>query len=190
MLLINPFPAERKGMERNEKGINPALNDMILREQLSAEKISELIRLREIVERFAMSPYLSAKETDNLEERYGARPDVQTWGDYFQTEIASRYFDLEDEDFSRIIDTVRFDLISAVMIFRDKPAEFLDYIYREGIRVQDTLPENWTEDQEEAAHLFILRNYFLEMNLEECVLNSEDSKWFEGFVGESGARAV
>lgn len=167
-------------METN--GINPVLNDMVERGQLGERKILELLRLKEIVDRFATVHYVPEEQAAELEKRYGARPDILTWGDYFQTEIASRFFDLQDDDFLRIIDTVRFDLISAVMIFQGKSPDFFEKIEEEAINAWDISREEWSENEEEAVHLQILSKYYAELGLKSCILSEEDRQWFEGFV--------
>lgn len=169
-------------MKPKYDGINPALESMIARGLLGDCKIRELKRLKQIVDRFALSPYRSADEVRSLQEQYGAKPDVITWSDYFQTEIASQFHHVSDDEFVRIIDTVRFDLISASLIFTGKPQSFIDKVDSEGIAVYRVPRENWSADQEEAAHLFILKNYFVEMNLHENRICAEDRAWFDEFV--------
>ena len=179
------WPADPFGMNRPIDAINPALNDMIERGQLSGSKIADLIRVRAVVERFAMRPYLQDSEVEQLQARYGAAPDVISYGDYFQTELACRYFQLEDAEFSRIVDTVRFDLISAVKIFRGKPQAFHDAVLAAGESAYRQAPETWTQEQEEAAHLFVLCNYFRDLGLYEAKIAAADEDWFGGFLDEA-----
>ncbi len=172
-------------MEARTPAINPALDDMIARGQLSPAKLTDLIRVRAIVERFAARPYLADDEVKALEERYGARPDIVSYADYFQTEIASRYFELDDASFGRIVDTVRFDLIAAVKIFSGKPQAFCDAVLAAGEDAYRHEPETWTPEQEEAAHLFVLCNYFRDLGLAQAQLSRADEDWFDGFVNET-----
>lgn len=172
-------------MNRSIDAINPALNEMIERGQLSARKIADLIRVRAIVERFATRTYLAADEVEQLKARYGAEPDVVSYGDYFQTEVASRYFHLEDAEFSRIVDTVRFDLISAVKIFRGKPEAFFDAVLAAGEAAYRVEQASWSQEQEEAAHLFVLCNYFRDLGLTGAVLAPADEEWFGGFLNDA-----
>ena len=162
--------------------INPALNEMVGRGQLSASKLADLIRVRAIVERFAMRSYLAPGEVQELKARYGAAPDIISYGDYFQTEIAGRYFQLEDAEFSRIVDTVRFDLISAVKIFRGKPDAFFNAVLAAGDAAYRQAPETWSQEQEEAAHLFVLCNYYRDLDLSTSVIATADEDWFNGFL--------
>lgn len=173
-------------MEREIVAINPALNEMLSRGQLSGSKIADLIRVRAIVERFATKPYLSQSEVAELVAKFGTTPDVITYADYFQTELAGRYFQVADAEFSRIVDTVRFDLIAALKIFKGKPQAFFDAALAGGELAYSVDQGSWTVEQEEAAHLFVLCNYYRDLGLEHCVLSKTDSEWFDGFVQESG----
>ena len=165
--------------------INPSLYGMIKRGQLNSFKLSELIRLKEIVERFVIKPHISNDEVQSIKEKFGTEPDVITWGDYFQAEIGSQYFNVSDEEFSRIVDTVRFDLISAAMIFTEKPDSFFDGVLQKGDEAYAIPEEEWTEENEEAAHLMILRNYFLELELHENRVSDIDRRWFNEFVNNA-----
>ena len=170
-------------------GLNPELNDMVLRGQLSGRKIAELIRLKEIGDRFATRKYVSEEELAVLVDKYGTGPDIVTWGDYFQTEIGSQYFAHSDADFATIVDTVRFDLISAVKIFQNKSPEFYSKVDSDGLAAYGVPRDQWTEVEEEQAHLYILLNYFRELGLDQAELSTEDEDWFSGFVG-AGQRDV
>ncbi len=169
--------------------INPALHDMIRRGQLSPRKTSELVRLKSLVERYAVGSYLKDQEVKDLVAKFGTAPDVITWGDYFQAEIGGQYFDASDEEFSRIVDTIRFDFISSVMIFSNKPDVFMEKVRREGQEAQMVEPTRWTDEQREAAHLFILYNYFQDMNFEADKIAEEDKVWYQGFIAEAGTVA-
>lgn len=171
-------------------GINPELNDMLLRGQLSGRKIAELVRLKETVDQFAQTMYVPGKEMAELKERFGVEPNIQSWGDYFQTEIASQYFQVEDVEFIRLVDTVRFDLISAIKIFQGKPEEYCRSIQAQGLTSFGTQRENWDRSHEEDAHMYILLQYFQEMGLAQCQLSVEDESWFEGFMDIESRQAI
>lgn len=171
-------------------GINPELNDMMLRGQLSGRKIAELVRLKELVDRFAQTMYVPGKEMAELKERFGVEPNIQTWGDYFQTEIASQYFQAADDEFIRLVDTVRFDLISAIKIFKDKSASFCNQVQSDGLTVFGMPREEWQVQHEEAAHMHILLQYYQEMGLEKTQLSVEDESWFDGFMDQEARQAI
>lgn len=171
------------------RGLHPQLHGMVMRGQLSARKIVSLLELRDMVDRIAPGPRVSEREARELELRYGARPEIVTWGDYFQTEVASRYFDHTDEEFERICDTVHFDLISAILVFREKPPEFRAAVREEALVVAGLEPEYRNEDEQQAEHLGILLQYFEEMDLGKAELSSADQEWFDGFVEIAEASA-
>lgn len=169
--------------------INPALADMVRDGKLSGAKLSELLRLHKVVDRFATRPHLADEEVEKLVAQFGVEPDVVSWSDYFQTEVASNYFHLSDSDFERIVDTVRFDLIAAVMIFQGKPQAFFTQTAEQASAAHALDQAKWTGAEEEAAHLGILMGYFNEMGLAQTNLAAEDQEWFQSFVAEVGVQA-
>ena len=182
-----PVSADPFSMEIEIQGLNPVLGDMVQRGQLTPRKIALLVELRGGVDRFTSTDYVSAQQAEELRARYGAYPEVRTWGDYFQTEIASQHFEVSDSEFSTIMDTVRFDLISAAMIFDGKPADFLEKVEENAIIVQGIDRSDWNAETEEAAHMGILRQYFVEMGLSRKSISAADETWFHGFAASAQA---
>jgi len=170
--------------------IAPEIHSMAEAGQLSPSKIDALIRLKEIVKRFSSENRISDSEIQLLQEKYGSKPGMVSWADYFQAETASRYWELSDEDFNRIIDTIRFDLISAHKIFKNKPESFLSQIETEGIYIWSMDRSVWTPEEEEKAHLYVLFGYFTEMKLQNIELDDTDEDWFSGFTEISQSMAV
>ena len=173
-------------MELEIQGLNPTLMDMVMRGQLSAQRIAALVRLRDNVDRMAASQYVSDAEASALELKYGAKPEIRTWGDYFQTEIASAHFDKSDAEFEQVLATVRFDLIAAALIFEGKPSEFFASVESEALTAHGS-EQPWTPEQEEAVHLDILRNYFINMGLAASAISAADRTWFEDFARSAEA---
>lgn len=167
------------------EGLNPQLTDMVLRGQLSGAKIAQLLRLKEFVDSYATRNYVSDEELQSLLDRFGVEPDIITWGDYFQTEVASLHFNLNDKDFATIVDTIRFDLISAIKIFDCKPSAFFDECENEGRAAYGIPREAWTQLHEEQAHLYILSRYFRELGLRREAVSATDEDWFQGFLGQT-----
>ncbi|GIX41976.1 MAG: hypothetical protein KatS3mg129_1709 [Leptospiraceae bacterium] len=164
------------------EGIHKQLQPLVDKGQLSARKIVALIELKEIVERFAQVPFVPEEEVKLMEKKFGAKPEIITWGDYFQTEVASRYFYYPDEDFEKIVSTIRFDIISSIMIFKNKSNEFKERIKEEALILNGLEKEKFTEDDEQILHLSILLQYYEEMGLEKAEISKEDMEWFESFV--------
>ncbi|MCC6275864.1 MAG: hypothetical protein IT569_08395 [Leptospiraceae bacterium] len=167
--------------ENTESELNPELFDMLKRGQLSAEKILTLIDIKRTVDRFASTKFTDEKTMEELKKKFGVYPDIVTWGDYFQTEIASLFFPMEDRDFQKIADIVRFDLISAHLIFSEKPAYFYDKVRGDAL-ISKCFEEEFrnTTDQEN-IHLEILLEYFENMEIGKKPLSFSDRIWYEGF---------
>ncbi len=164
------------------QGLHPQLQPLVDRGQLTAKKIVALLELKEMVEKFASVPFIPEEEVKELEKKYGTKPEILTWGDYFQTEIASRYFYYSDEDFLKIIDTIRFDIISSIMIFKNKSEEFKKRIKEESLIINGLEKEQLTEEDEQILHLSILLQYYEDMGLENSTISKEDMEWFENFI--------
>ncbi len=163
------------------KGIHPELLTMIRQGLLSPSKVRQLIHLKETVDRFATRLFAEEATQVELEKLYGSRPDIITWGDYFQTEVASRFFLESEESLQKICDTIRFDLVSAHLIYSGKPEYF-----KKGIRSEATVSKGidsclWNLEQEESAHLEILLDYFENLGLGEKPISVQDKAWYESF---------
>ncbi len=168
-------------MAQNKSELNPELFDMMRQGKLSANKILALISLQGIVDKFACKPFLEEEKLAEIKERTGVEPDILTWGDYFQTEVASRFFDKTDADFSQIVDTIRFDLISSHLIFSDKPDYFTDSVRGQALVSRSIDTSFWTMGDEENVHLEILLDYFQQMGLGDKPLSISDRVWYESF---------
>lgn len=170
-------------MEHNyiESELNPELFDMMKRGQLSAEKIVTLIEIKRTVDRFAVTKFTDEKTMEELKEKFGVYPDIVTWGDYFQTEIASLFFPMEDQEFRKIADTIRFDLISSHLIFSEKPSYFYDKVRGDAL-ISKCFDEEFRSDTDkENIHLEILLDYFENMQLGKKPLSISDRRWYEVF---------
>ncbi|PJZ68031.1 hypothetical protein CH373_18185 [Leptospira perolatii] len=168
-------------MEQKKSELNPELFDMMRQGKLSATKILSLISLKELVDRFAVRPFLEEEKLREIVNRFGVEPDILSWGDYFQTEIGSRYFDKSDQEFSKIVDTIRFDFISSHLIFSDRPTYFSDSVRGNALVSRSIDSGFWTLEDEENIHLQVLLDYFEQMGLGEKPLSISDRIWYESF---------
>lgn len=171
----------------NTTGLNREIHPLAQSGQLSPAKLKDLRELKQTVDRLAGRPYVSPETVAELLEKFGQEPDIITWGDYFQTEVASAHYQREDREFSLICRTIYFDLISSILIFTGKDEKFYEYVDDNAFAVRQMEPANWTLEDEEKIHLQILANYFREMDLQEKALLDSDYEWFHGFAA---ARAV
>ncbi|MDV6236780.1 hypothetical protein CH379_014220 [Leptospira ellisii] len=174
-------------MDTRKSELNPELFDMMKQGKLSAQKILDLIALKELVDRFAVTPFLEKEKIAEITAKTGVEPDILTWGDYFQTEIASRYFDKSEVDFKKIVETIRFDLISAHLIFSGKPEYFSDSVRGQALISKSIDSAFWTLEDEEVIHLEILLEYYVQMGLGEKPLTVSDRIWYESFELEKKA---
>ncbi|MDH4263153.1 MAG: hypothetical protein OEV78_08940 [Spirochaetia bacterium] len=165
------------------KEINPAIEDMLAHKKLSESKVERLIFLKKLVDKVAVRPYLPDSEVDKIERKFGVKPDVITWGDYFQTHIASEHWEKSDKEFDTIIDTIRFDLIAAVMIFSNKNKEFFIDL-EEAFQASTNDLEKSGMENEEINHLHILMTYFNEMGLKMSAFENKDFDFFRQYSEE------
>jgi hypothetical protein len=165
------------------KEINPAIEDMLAHKKLSDIKVEKLIYLKKLVDKVAARPYLPESEVEKIERKYGVKPDVITWGDYFQTHIASEHWEKSDKEFSTIVDTIHFDLVAAVMIFTNKSRAFFNDLEEAFQASTNDSPKNALED-EELNHLHILMTYFNEMGLRMSAFDNQDFDFFQQYSQE------
>lgn len=163
-------------------GINPALQDMIARKQLSEKKIELLVVMKGFIDRLAGANYISDAELEKLEEKYGVKPDIISWGDYFQSRLAGEHWEKSDDEFVQIIETVHFDVIASIMIFSKKDESFLRMIEKEYDEV--SMLETHSPEQEESLHLGVLLNYYRNMHLRLASLEPEDIRFFEQYTSD------
>lgn len=164
------------------KEINPEIEDMILQKKLSPRKIRNLIIIKNTVDRLSSVNYLSDEEVIDLEKKFNAKPDIITWGDYFQTEIASQHWEKDDNEFEKIIQTIEFDLIASSMIFHDKDEDFCRNVERSKYEAMGQNPADWSPEDEENYHLGILYDYYNQMGLRFEALSTRDFEYFEQFA--------
>jgi len=157
--------------------LNQAIIPVLNKNGMSIDRMESLIYLKVFVDRVSSRKYISDDELERLEKKYGAKPDVITWGDYFQCEIATTHAAKTDEELIRSVDTVRFDIISSYLIFNDKDQDFYDWIDS----YEPPAGEDITDDAvEEMEHLRILRNYYTEMGIENRFTDVE-MEWHSSF---------
>ncbi len=137
--------------------------------------------LAEIVDRFSATLFTEVEVQEKLKEQFGVLPDIITWGDYFQTEVASRYFLETEESLRKIVDTIRFDLISAHLIFAGKPEYYKNNVRSEALVSKGIDTVLWQNEEEESIHLEILLDYFENLGLGNRPLSLQDKVWYEAF---------
>ncbi len=160
--------------------INGAVIPVINSFGASSLRLSALIDIKEFIERIASRPYMGVDELNRLEAQYGVTPDIITWGDYFQADIATSMKGADDSEFVKVYETVKFDMISAYLIFRSKGAEFIQWV-EDSFKSLDIHDESQLNDeQKEIVHLKILLDYYNEIGINGRFHESE-LKWYSSF---------
>ena len=161
--------------------INPALESMIEQKKLSGKKLEKLAFLKSFIDKISGCDHLEKAEVDKVESQYGVKPDIITWGDYFQSRIAADHWNKSDQEFDRIIHTIRFDMIAAVMIFEKKTPAFIRMVQD---KFEETLlvPENERNmEEQEYFHLGIILNYYQNLKLKIAAFHQSDFEFFREY---------
>jgi hypothetical protein len=160
--------------------VNEALIPMINEGMLSMSRINDLICIKEFIDRVSSRQYIETRTAEELCARYGVMPDIITWGDYFQTEMASSFVGVPDDEFRKAMYTVKFDVMSCHEIFPGKDREFLDWIDEWYYRIVAENSELLSEEDEEILHLKVMKDYFIDMGVTDKFTQAE-RQWYCNF---------
>lgn len=163
-------------------GINSQLHEMIAQKKLTKKKVILLKQLKETVDRLSQVNFISTKELKQLEKKFDSKPDIITWGDYFQTEVAEAHRKKTDKEFETIVHTILFDIIASIFIFTNKPQSYLDKVEQNKFLSQGKNFSNWQICDEENLHLGILKDYYTQMFLSIENLTQEDFYFFNSYA--------
>jgi hypothetical protein len=152
---------------------------------LSIERMNNLIYIKTFIDRISSKNYIEEDAARELEKKYGVRPNIITWGDYFQTEMATSLMVVSDEEFNRALVTLKFDMAASWTIFCEKEQAFFDWVENTYQEITHAKSDNYTEEEEEILHLRILMEYYTNLGLVNNFTEAE-MKWFAGF-GEAEA---
>jgi len=168
--------------KKMEKIFNDALIPFVNNGQLPFRRLESLIEIKKIIDRISTKTYILKEDVLDLEKKYGVKPTVISWGDYFQTELATSLIDDSDEDFFNAIETVKFDMISSEMIFANKDSLFFEWVESSYNDIIEKSNEEtvYTEEEEEILHLKILKDYYVDMGLVDNFTKAE-KKWYDSF---------
>ena len=158
------------------RAIIPVIND----KGITSLRMTHLIYIKEFIERIAAKPYMKQEELNRLEAQYGVQPDIITWGDYFQAEMATTLQNKNDDEFIRAFETVKFDMISSYLIFKDKGSEFFEWVENSfGNIIVDDI-DSLSDEDKEIVHLKVLMDYYQEIGITDRFFESE-LKWHSSF---------
>ncbi len=160
--------------------INESILSMVNDGSMSIDRINSLIYIREFIDRIASKHYLTEEAAEELQEKYGVRPNIITWGDYFQTEMATSLMILPDEEFLKAVETLKFDMVASWIIFSEKDNVFFEWVDDMHASITACKSSNYTEEEEEILHLRILKEYYTGLGLVDNFTESE-MHWFSAF---------
>ncbi len=157
--------------------LNQELIPQVNNGELSMTKIHCLISIKEFINRISTKRYLEKHDIDRICEEFKVPPSVTTWGDYFQIELVYEIANLSDKDFIKAVETIKFDIISSYIIFSEKDSSFSDWVENNFELKEDEAAD---EEYEEAFHLKILKDYYLNLKIEDK-FSSEEMAWYESY---------
>jgi hypothetical protein len=165
-----------------EKILNDSIMHLVNEGRLSAAKIQLLINIKDFIDRISDRKYLVGETPESMIVRYGAAPDIITWGDYFQTDLAMTAVEQDDAEFEKTIETVRFDIMASWDICSSNGPEFFEWVQdaNTSLWIAGTDAENFTDEEKEIAHLKVLVEYFTNMGLNGNFYESE-LIWYHAF---------
>ena len=157
--------------------INEAVIEMINNGLLHFGRIGSLIYIKEFIDRISSASYIDDETVKMLKDKYGVIPNIITWGDYFQTEIASSTLKASDFEFEKAVATVRFDMIASHYIFFEKEQSFFEWVSASFEDLSGLDYEALNEEEKEIVHLHCLMNYYKNLGIEDRFSETE-MKWF------------
>jgi hypothetical protein len=169
-----------------KKILNDSIMSLVSDGLLSMTVMKELIRIREFIDRVSDKKYILDSTISSIEAKFGVTPDIMTWGDYFQCDLAMSSLNMSDDEFIRTVDTVFFDIISSWDIFSSNPDEFKEWVETESRKMLTSgiAPIELTDSEKELVHLKILKDYFEELGLNGNFYESE-LIWYNNFFNVS-----
>ncbi len=160
--------------------INRAVIPVINEGEVSYARLTNLIYIKELIDRIATSKFVDDSAIVELQKKYGVRPDIVTWGDYFQSQMAVVFRDKSEAEFIRAVETVKFDMISSYLIFSEKGPEFFEWVRDSFYAILMDGHDYTSEDEEEIKHLKILMDYYTEIGIADRFTEAEMS-WYSTF---------
>ncbi len=160
--------------------INESIMTMVNDGTLSIERVKSLIYIKSFIDRISTKNFIEESSAQELERKYGVRPNIITWGDYFQTEIATSLAVISEDEFEKAVDTLKFDMVASWFIFCEKGDDFFEWVDTTHDTIKEAKESGYTEEEEEILHLKILKDYFTNLGLVNNFTDAE-MQWFTGF---------
>ena len=165
-----------------EKILNDAVAQLVSDGRIPMEKVRKLIEIKDFIDRISDKDYISAETSASLTSRFGVSPDIVTWGDYFQADLAMADIQYDDDTFDTMLDTVRFDIMAAWDICSSNGPEFFEWVNNAATELWLTGKDDaeLSEEEKEISHLKVLVDYFSGMELNGNFYESE-LIWYHNF---------
>jgi hypothetical protein len=161
--------------------INESILHMVNDGKLSMRRIHGLIYIKDFIDRVSTKKYIDESAVLELEKKYGVRPNIITWGDYFQTQIATTLQEISEEEFERALETLKFDIIASYTIFSEKDSSFFEWVELAYMAITNNQNSGFTDEEKEIIHLKILMDYFNNVGIADN-FNDSEMQWFNGFL--------
>ena len=166
--------------------INRAVIPVINEGEVSFARLTNLIYLKELIDRISTLKFVDDSEVLELQKKYGVKPDIITWGDYFQSELASKFCRKSDQEFLKAVDTVKFDMIASYLIFNEKGAEFFEWVSDSYYNILMDEQGYASSEVDEIKHLKILMDYYIELGIADR-FNETEMSWYADFKEKDAA---
>jgi hypothetical protein len=160
--------------------LNNALIPMVNEGLIGASRIINLIEIKEFIDNISTRGYIEKRDVDEIKKKYGVMPDIITWGDYFQTELATSLVHKTDEEFFLAIETVKYDMISSCIIFSEKEKDFLKWVDESYFQILSSSRDEHTDEEKEIIHLKILKDYYLDLGITDN-FSEATLEWYNSF---------
>lgn len=169
-----------------ERMVSDCLLPFINQGTLSVDKVNILAEMKAFVDRVSTRTYIGENTLASLVKQFGVEPDIVTWGDYFQSELAFDAVKYSEEELKRVTDTIKFDIMSAYQIFCEHETGFFEWVESASNDIIMATEQEYTEEEQEILHLKILKDYFCNMGIVD-EFTPEEVLWYASFeqaVGE------
>lgn len=160
--------------------INRAVIPVINEGEVSFSRLTNLIYIKELIDRIATLKFVDDTAIIELQKKYGVKPDIVTWGDYFQSQVAVIFREKSEAEFIKAVETIKFDMISSHLIFCEKGTEFFEWVRDSYYYVLMDGHDYSPEDEAEIRHLKILMDYYTEIGIADKFTEAEMS-WYSTF---------
>ena len=148
--------------------------------KISIRRLKSFIYIKSFINRVSTKKFIEEAAIQKLEKKYGVRPTIITWGDYFQIQMAMSLLVLSDEEFERSVETLKFDIIASCEIFSEKGREFFEWVELTYMAITNYKHTGFTEEEKEILHLKILMDYYENLGIVNNFTETE-MHWFAGF---------